>query len=98
MCALVTVTSTEAVIHSYWAYIPNPPLLEHVMWGASSLLDTTPKVLSFWNNLTASNFSDGSKYDFTYSNSEHFVCLGPPPCLSMAYQLWLLPGINVTGT
>lgn len=98
MCALLLVTSAESLSYSYWAHIPNPPLLEPVMWGASSLLVyTTPQVLSPpWDNLTANNFAGEYKFNFTYSGLGHPICLGPPPCLSMAYQHWLLSGINVT--
>lgn len=51
--ALLSVTSAEAISYSYWAYIPNPPLLEPVMWGASLLLVYTTPVISSLGQLNS---------------------------------------------
>ncbi|KAL6091118.1 hypothetical protein STEG23_024760, partial [Scotinomys teguina] len=93
MCALLTVTSAAANV-SYWAFVPNPPLLEPVTWGDMDVsVYTTPNILSPpRNNLTHLNINDGSLFNFKYSSSAQPLCLGPFPCLAMGWQRWMLPG------
>ncbi|XP_063092177.1 endogenous retrovirus group K member 113 Env polyprotein-like isoform X3 [Cavia porcellus] len=82
LCALLTVASgTEVPPHSYWAYIPNPPLLEPVKWGTSDiLLYTTPReILSApWADLTPHNQDDGTLFNFTYYGNQRPICIGEP--------------------
>ncbi|XP_036024010.1 endogenous retrovirus group K member 25 Env polyprotein-like [Onychomys torridus] len=101
MCALLTVTSSaERANVSYWAYIPNPPLMEPVMWGSMDItLYTTPSALSPpWNNLTYLNKDDGSNFNFTYFGFLKPICMGVFPCLQLDWQHWLLPGNMSNGS
>ncbi|KAF7475254.1 Hypothetical predicted protein [Marmota monax] len=98
MCALLTVSSASEVQNNnthYWAYIPNPPLLEPVTWGDMDItLYTSPALLSPpWNNLTYMNINDGTPFNFTYKNNNSKpICLGVPPCLQLDWQHWILVG------
>nr|UKS89476.1 envelope protein [Bovine retrovirus CH15] len=111
MCAILTVTSSQAaslpvstpeadVSYTYWAYIPNPPLLEATVWGVSDILIyTTPHVLSPpWKNLTYLNKDDGRLFNFSQRLTQGTpICLtkeARDPCLVMDWQSWLLPGRN----
>lgn len=98
MCALLTVSSSEAV--SYWAYIPNPPVFEPVTWGDSDvLIFSSPKILSPpWKDLREYNKDDGANFNFTSHTIKKPICLGKPPCLTLDWQHWLLPGVNITGS
>lgn len=100
MCVLLSAISFgQAVNVNYWAYIPNPPMLEPMYWGDMDLqVYTTPKILSPpWNDFTSLNINDGTKYNFTHSMEKIPICLGSGEfCLPLAYQHWLLPGINIT--
>ncbi|KAM5150350.1 endogenous retrovirus group K member 13-1 Env polyprotein-like [Callospermophilus lateralis] len=106
MCALLTVSSSSEVPTNnnntyYWAYIPDPPLMEPVMWGEMDItLYTSPAILSPpWNNLTYLNIHDGAIYNFTYQNDvRRPICLGSPPCLQLDWQHWILAGSRSNGS
>ncbi|XP_044768246.1 endogenous retrovirus group K member 18 Env polyprotein-like isoform X2 [Neomonachus schauinslandi] len=95
MCALLTVSSSAEVTNvSYWAYIPNPPMMEPTPWGSADIsVYTVPPILSPpWKNFTSLNRDDGAPFNFSYKGDGPYICLGPSPCLEMNWQNWILPG------
>lgn len=86
MCALLTVSSSAKTTNvSYWAYIPNPPMMEPAPWGSADIsVYTTPTLLSPpWKNLTYLNQDDGTFFNFSYKGDGPYICLGPSPCIKM---------------
>ncbi|XP_034849843.1 endogenous retrovirus group K member 13-1 Env polyprotein-like isoform X2 [Mirounga leonina] len=101
MCALLTVSSSaEATNVSYWAYIPNPPMMEPAPWGSADIpVYTSPVILSPpWKNLTYLNQDDGTSFNFSYKGDGPYICLGPSPCAEMNWQNWILPGNRSNGS
>nr|XP_035976419.1 endogenous retrovirus group K member 9 Env polyprotein-like isoform X1 [Halichoerus grypus]XP_035976420.1 endogenous retrovirus group K member 9 Env polyprotein-like isoform X2 [Halichoerus grypus] len=102
MCALLTMSSPpiEATNVSYWAYIPNPPMMEPAPWGSANIpIYTSPMILSPpWKNLTYLNQDDGTFFNFLHRGDGPYICLGPSPCVNMNWQNWILPGPMVNSS
>ena len=100
MFALITTTvsihlaTAESKNYTYWAYIPNPPLLKPIDWGNSMI----PTYIndSSWipgpedTHLPLSKQEEGTPFSVTYRYESWPICVGPATgCLKLSMHAWL---------
>lgn len=104
VCRLLAVLTTQVkgLNYTYWAYIPNPPLMRGVSWT-----DVTVPIYTNDSNRMPGPFDDRGplKPDEEGTRMNNYstgvigmpVCLGQGDhCLQLGYQAWLSVAKNTT--